>query len=427
MSFLERLLGGTFESNLAEGEAMLAEGRFGDARMAFERALRKAGRAEPEGAERVRDRIRECRFELARDALRRADALSEEGSADEARGLLEEAAEISEEAEILEGIKERRDRYEAEEARRLVEDSEEMSEEEFLAVIAGTWTDPQAEEYATLPDSFREALLASHDGDHERAHSLLREIADAPDLAARARYVWLEIGRELAALDRLDEAIEALGRFVSAVEGDEESVDSQVAALVLRARAMSSLDRHSEAEDQLRRATEVAPDSHVTFLAYGSFLRGRGQNERALAALDKSAELMGQMHPDIRVLREMGFTYLAMERKREAEESFFAVVEHYASRGEHAQIDPETGVALASLYEERGEPMKAADIHRHLAVGHDTRSHFLYNLEAARLLAVAGADRELVERYFSRASELAVDSEQIERVSKERADAGTEG
>ena len=42
MSFFKKLLGGTFESNRDEGEALFLEGRFGEARLAYERALARS-------------------------------------------------------------------------------------------------------------------------------------------------------------------------------------------------------------------------------------------------------------------------------------------------------------------------------------------------------------------------------------------------
>ena len=89
------------------------------------------------------------------------------------------------------------------------------------------------------------------------------------------------------------------------------------------------------------------------------------------------------------------------------------MIEHLASRGEHDQFDPITAVALAKLREESGKLMEAADLYRHLAEGRDVRNHFVYNLEAARLLGLAGAKKNLVETYFHRAEELAEGGDQM--------------
>ena len=63
--------------------------------------------------------------------------------------------------------------------------------------------------------------------------------------------------------------------------------------------------------------TRVAPGDHNVFLALGVYLRRREELEAAEKALTRAAELMGQMQPDFRVIRELGFTYLAMDPNRQ--------------------------------------------------------------------------------------------------------------
>jgi tetratricopeptide (TPR) repeat protein len=423
MSFFKKLFGGTFESNRDEGEALFAEGSYGEALLAFERALDRA-RGTPQDdspeSDAVRERLRTCRLELARSRLVEADTLVEEGELQRALESLEEAAGICSVPEIAEAIAERKQRYEAEEARRLIGREEEMSEEELLAVIAGTWTDDQADEYAELPDAFREALLARHDQDLERAIELFEQALGAPDLPFEPCYAHVELATTLAGAGRNEEALEAFDRFLEAAADDEETAEVVTAVLTAKARAHLELDRPAEAEEQLQAATRAAPESHAVHLNLGVFLRARGDYERSLAALRTAAELMGQMHPDFRVIREMGLTYLALGRKREAEETLYAVVEHYASRGIHEQLDPPAAVALAKLYEEQDEHLKASDLYRHLAQGYDSANHFAYNLEAARLLGLAGAEPNLVERYLTRAAELARDATDLEQLARLR-------
>jgi tetratricopeptide (TPR) repeat protein len=173
------------------------------------------------------------------------------------------------------------------------------------------------------------------------------------------------------------------------------------------------LDRFDEAEEVLGKACEILPEDYSVYMKLGIFERTRKKYKQSLKSLEKARELMGQMHPDFSVIRELGFTYLAMDNKREAKACFNAVIEHLASRGEHDQFDPTTAVTLAGLHEEAGEHMAAADIYRHLSVGYDTQNHFVYNLEAARLLKLAGGDPALIERYLTRARELAENADQV--------------
>ncbi len=427
MSLLRKLMGGTFESNREKGEALFEEGQFGEARLAFERALARAKAVSPDEIKAVEERSGQCRLALAQAQIAEADRQLAQGDMAMAFDLLEEAKEICDAREIMEAVVDRQKRYESEDARRLVEEGEDVSEEELMAIIAGTWTESQAEEYAALPEAFREAILSSHDKDHERAKALFEQVLSRTDLPVTPCYAWLELARERLALEDNEGAIESLDSFVTQVDEsdddtfeDDESRDRLVLALNLKAEALSRLERFDEAKETLLYTTRISKEDHNTFLVLGVFLRGREEYETAVKALNRAVELMGQMQPDFRVIRELGFTYLAMGKKDEAKESLGAVVEHLASRGEHDQFDPETTVALARLHEDKGDLREAADLFRHLAVGYDTKNHFMYNLEAARLLKSLREDRSIIERHFTRASELADNEEQMGLLEKIR-------
>lgn len=414
MGFLQKLVGGTFESNREEADGLLAEGLFGEAKMAYERALRKADRVEGAAVQAVRDRIAECRIALAKRRIAEADALIEAGDVEQAGERLADALEICDEPGIAAEVDGRKRAYQASIARMLADSEGEMSAEELLAVIAGTWTEAQADEYAALPDAFRDAVLAAHDGDHATAVELMeRAIAEA-DVALAGRgeepdhyYAHLELGLEKARAGLDAAAVEHLRRFVEESDGDEEAAEKRVQALVGLSRILGRLERHDEAEEALAEAARTLPKSYETWMALGVHLRGRGKHEKAIEMLDRAIEVMGQLHPNFAVVRELGLTYLAMGNLEEAERNLFAVIEHAASQSAHEEMDPLAAVPLAKIYEGKGEPDKAANLYRHLAVGHDLANHLPYNLEAARLLHAAGAGRELVQRYLARAEELA--------------------
>ncbi|MCP4675255.1 MAG: tetratricopeptide repeat protein [Deltaproteobacteria bacterium] len=418
MSFFKKLMGGTFESNRDDGQAFFEERRYGEARLAFEKALGKSKDTSPDQISAVKKKVNTCRLELARAQIAAADLEAADGDVETAIALLREAREICRDDEILAIIQERHEQYESEDARRLVGEAEEISEEDLLAVIAGTWTDSQADEYAALPDEFREALLLAHDRDFERARELLEGIVDRADLPVTPCFLWLEIGKVRLGAEDEAGAVEALDKFIDTAPDDEDDLGVVVAAYNLIAIILARLERFDEAKEALVEMTHLAPEDHNVFLALGVYLRDRKEYDGAVNALTRAVELMGQMQPDFRVIRELGFTYLAQGRKQEAMESLGAVIEHLASRGEHSQFDPEAAVALAKLHEETGDTMQAADIYRHLAVGYDTANHFIYNLEAARLLKLAGGDTSLIERYLARASELAENDEHTGMVAK---------
>lgn len=432
MSFFSRLTGGTFSDNLAEGDRLRQAGNLGEARLAYERALRK-GKGVPEAElAAVREAVAACRLALARARLAEADRLAEAGEVDEAREILDELRDVCEADEILAAVAERRTRYEAESARRLADDAEELSEEELLAVIAGTWTEAQADEYAELPEEFAQALVVAHDGDHARAAELLRAVLESPDLELEPRHAWLELGRELAAAGDDAGAVAVLERMLGPGDGPAgEDLDGEVAVIALTqlAQCLARLERRVEAVAALQRSARTDPESHLPLLNLGIFLRsGPGERapgdlERAVEVLERAVTLMGQLHPDFRVVRELGLTLLELGREDEAERTLYAVIEHEASRGTHDQFDPLAAVPLARLYEKRGKPEQAADVWRHLAVGHDVRNHFAYNREAGRLLLAGGGDRALAGRYLDRAAELARTDEERAAVARVRGDA----
>jgi tetratricopeptide (TPR) repeat protein len=428
MSFFTKLMGGTFESNRDEGDAHLAEGSLGEAKLAYERALRKADRDEGAMVQEVRDKIARCRHELALRRLSEADALAEGGEMEDARDRLNDAVEICDEPEIAAAVDARRKRYEADLARQLVSDESEMTEDELLAVIAGTWTDEQADEYAALPDGFRQAVLAGHDGDHANAVILMERALAESDAAAEEPpdhyYVHLELGLAKARAGLNDSAIELLERFVEESDGDEDAAEKRVTALGALSRIHAKLGRIDAAEAALVEATRTLPGNHTVWAALGIFLRDLKKFDQAIAALDKAAVLMGTMRPDFSVVRELGITYLVMGKLDEAEKHLFAVIEHAASMGEHDQMDPLAAVPLARIYEGKGEIEKAASLYRHLAIGQDVENHFIYNVETARLLGASGADPELVQRHLARAVELAKPGEEAAIVGRLRAALG---
>ncbi|MDD5305794.1 MAG: hypothetical protein PHU25_00595 [Deltaproteobacteria bacterium] len=427
MSFFKNLFGGTFEDNRKEADSFFVEGRLGEAKLAYERALAKARDASQADADAVRARIGECRSRLAKAKIAEAERLAADGDLDLALASLAEVREILDTPETRAEVEERRKKIEAMKARNLLGEIDELSEDELIAVLAGAWTEGQADEYAAMPEPFREALLTAHDGDHARAAALIRGVLDAPELEVEPRYAWFELGQELVAAGEHEKAVEALDQFLGSFEEEEEEdeseleVELEIKACALKARALAALERFDDAKEEILKTTRLAPTDYSVYLNYGVFLRGRKEHERSVVALERAIELMGQLRPDFRVVRELGFTYAAMGLKQEAIRTLASVLEHQASQGEHDQFDPEAGVVLARLHEEAGAFNDAADIHRHLATGYDTARHFLYNLESARLLGLAKAEPALVDRYLARAAEIAENDEQRAMVEALRA------
>ena len=418
MSFLKKLFGGTFEDHFAEGTKLFDAGSFGPAKLALERAIARSNGTEPSRVEKARERIGMCKRALADAKLIEAEAAARSGDIESAASLLHDAVEICDDEEIEEAVKDRLKALEAQDARSLLEEVDHIGDDELLTIIAGTWCDARAEEYAVLPENLRDGLLADHDGRHEEAAEIFKGILAQTDLETEACYLYFELAKAELACKRYLESLAILDVFFSRTEDASDALETRLEAYDMKAAALAALDRMDEAEEALRDAAREAPGSHVVFLKLGVYLRGQKKLDASVRALEKSRELMGQMHPDFSVIRELGFTYLAMEKKKDAADCLGAVIEHLASRGEHSEFDPMTATALASLYEDRGDHQLAADLFRHLAVGYDTENYFTYNYHAARLLRLSGAEQILVDRYLARARELAGSDEQTAAIDK---------
>ena len=421
MSLFGNLFGKSFDALEAEGKTLYARKQYGQAKLSLDKALSKSKGVDRTRIDSLKEMVDVCKRALAEERLSSADRLAAGGETEDAVALLSDALEIFDHPDIEDAVQERLKRYEAADTRRLVEAVDEIDDDELLTIIAGTWTDPQAEEYAAMPEALRDALLLGHDEKFEASIEIISELIERSDLPVRPKYLFLELGKLYLQAEKPTEAVQALDMFIERVKADHDADESILTASDMRAAAFIRLEQYDDAEAALKDSCRLAPENHRVFRELGVFLRSQKKFEASIKALEKAQELMGQMHPDITVIRELGFTYLAMEQKEKAIACLKGVIEHFASKGEHSQFDPQTTVALAALLEEKKAYNEAADLYRHLCVGYDTSHHFLYNLQAARLLDLAGEDGELVARYLTRARELAeteAEKEQLANVEE---------
>ena len=100
MSFFSNLFGGTFESNREDGDELFSQKAWGEARLAYERALGKARDARQKDVEEVREKLKTCRLELARMRIEEADELAEQGYIEEAREIIADIPAICDDESI---------------------------------------------------------------------------------------------------------------------------------------------------------------------------------------------------------------------------------------------------------------------------------------------------------------------------------------
>lgn len=408
MSFFKRLLGGDFDSNRGEGDEHFAAQRWGEAKLAYERALAKGKAAPEETKSLLTARITECRTKLAVAHAERAETLLAAGEIEAAVEALESAIDVSPDAADKERYRKGIDRLHAADARAAAENPGDASEDDRFEVLSAQWDDEQLDEYEAYGEPFKGAYLLLHEApDSAEAGKALEAFqALAAEHAETVCFLHLEIGRALLRLGRKEEGVASLRKLLETLPAEVGDV-ARIQAHVLLAEVAMEAEDHATAEQELRAAAEVAPDLTAGHLRLGMYLRLRGRHAEAAESLQEAARTMSELRPDVSVLREIGLNLVALGDEENALETLEGIVQIQAAQ-DNLDLDPATALALAGIYEKRGDPERAADIFRHLANGSDVAHHFQYHRDAARLLKAAGKG-DLARKHLVKARELAPD------------------
>jgi tetratricopeptide (TPR) repeat protein len=427
MAFWKKIFGKDFEEAVADAEELLRHERYGEARLAFEQALGRAKNAPAERSDHVRQQIAHCKDALAQDHLRDGRAFAEQGNVERALECYQTAADVAADQELVQEASRLQDELDAQDARAAFDEQEELTDDERYQVLSGAWEEPRADELDSYGDAFRDAFLLLHNDQAEQAAQAMAALLDEhPD----ALYLRLEFGLAQRHAGRAEQSAATIKEFLAdlAEEEDdlpesdgEEGQTPQVSQSRLQAHARLAeiyleLERPDEAEEELRTLVDLLPEQSEPYVHLGHLLREQNRLDEALEVLLIGQRHMGQLRPDMRVVREIGLTYLAMGDKEQALDTLKSVVAFDAGQG-NFNFDPITAVPLAELYEETGQLDRAADLYRHLAAGTHSAGHFAYNREAGRLLA-AMDQPDLARRYLARAQELAPSPELREKIDE---------
>lgn len=406
MSFFKKLLGGkSFEDERAEGERLFSEKRWGEAKLAFDRAIEKAKSAPAEALEQTKARIAECCDALAEARLVTAEEYLNEGDEELARAELEHAAETAASTEVRRRAERRMEQLERLDARDKARDDVVVTDEDRLAALAGSWEDEQADEYEVYGQAFSDALLAMQAERASDARAALEQVlAEAED----PHYLWLELGRARLLDGDATAGTAALEEFLASI-GPDEGGNSRLAAHLELARLADERDDFEGAVAQYEAAVEADDENPGTYLALGHYLRFKGHADQAVEVLEAGLPFIGEVRPDWRVIHELGIAHADLGHDDRAVELLEEVIQIHVARSAR-DFPPETAVALARLHEKAGHKDRAADLFRSLADGSDRAGHFAYHREAARLLEELGLDAE-ARRMLQRASELAPDDD----------------
>jgi Tfp pilus assembly protein PilF len=228
MSLLKFLSGPTPEKLEAQGDARLASGLWGQAKILYERALHKhesSGGREPNARRRLQDKIRQTRQALAQDHRQTAMTYLDGGYVAEARELLVLAMEISEDKAFRDAVAHQvaaLDRPaeqppdipgDAGAAVPAPEDQDDRphhdaSPGEYFRALCHTLPAEVSRAYRSYGRAFRDGYIALNNGDFDTAiRHLEQAMADHPQPES---YIPLELATAYMNTNRLGEARELL-------------------------------------------------------------------------------------------------------------------------------------------------------------------------------------------------------------------------
>jgi tetratricopeptide (TPR) repeat protein len=401
------LLGGLFRkrplSELeAEAEALFAAGRFGDAKLAFDRIEGRAEKEDKTLAERARVRAAQACDCIADQRIAEARTLHAGGHLDLAREELRHALETARSPEAQERAKVAQKAIEQRDANVQAAASRvELSDEERLTLISGSWEPLQAEELEAYGEPLFAALLLLESGQGPEA---LRALLPIAERSPEASYLWLEIARAELVAGELESSEASLRKFIARIGPDEGGTARLLAHRELCKLCHERGDREG-AVRELEAACEALEDDPRPLLDLGNYLRVIERPREAIEVLELCAASFGDDTVEWPVTMELGLACAAAGESKRAISALEQVVETLVSRG-HMDLPPAAAVALAKLHEDAGNLARAADLFGALAKGEDAANHALYHREAGRLLEALGLPEE-ARRMRERAEGLA--------------------
>ncbi|MBP7685255.1 MAG: tetratricopeptide repeat protein [Deltaproteobacteria bacterium] len=387
MSFFKKLIGSDPDTHLRKAEELFARGAFGEAKLAFEKArdaLPGDRRSERDG---VVVRIDACRDGIAQNRIAQGLLLRERGerelAKEELRGALDVAADpalVDRAQAELDDV----DRVEVQQANRRVV----MTREERIAVLAGSWYEEQASEYAGYGDEFFDALLALDDEDFPAARDGFAAVLAKADEPV---YLILEHAKACTLAGDSEAAVAGYQRFLAALP-EGEGGDRRLGAHIQIGSLHGLAGDQEAALDAFQAAVEDFPDDYRPYFALGQQLRISGAPAEALEVLELALDRAGAS-PEWSLLEEIGLTLAETGNGPGATAQLETVLKRFVDRGD-AFIPPRTAWRLAALYEEQGRLDRAADVWRMLAERGPQTERARAHGEAGRLLAAIGLDDE---------------------------------
>jgi hypothetical protein len=390
------LLGGLFKKRPLgelerEAEALFESGRFGEAKLAFDRLEGRAEKEDPALAQRLQARARTCCDRIAEARMQEAQALARGGHVDLAREELRHALETAHDPGVQARVRSAQKALEQRDARAQAAEAApaELSEEERLTLISGSWEPLQAEELEGYGEPVMRALLDLEEGKADQALRALQALADGN---AGASYLWLEIERAHAQLGDIATAEASLRTFITRI-GPEEGGTARLLTHRELSRLCHERGDHEGAIRELEGCAEALEDDPRPLLDLGNYLRVIARPREAIEVLEMCAAAFGENSVEWPVTMELGLACAEAGETQRAIAALEEVVQTLVTRGQ-LDLPPQVAVALAKLHEQEGNLARAADLYGNLARGGDGAHHGTYLREAGRLLEALGLGEE---------------------------------
>lgn len=362
----------------ARADTLFAQGEHGNAKLTYDRAIDACTPADSALADECRARVIECCDAIARTRIAEADRLIEQGAHDLALPELQNAALTARSQALLLEIERRIEKLDAAEA---IEAGTvaELSDDERFELISGSFEAEQHDEYVSLGEPMRRALLLLHGGDAKSALPLLEQLHGAPD----ARYLWLELGRARLLCDDSAGGREALEKFLALLEPGAGG-DARLGAHIELAALANEAGDIEGAIGQHQAALEALPDDPRPYIALARFLRRSGMPEEALDVLESATEALESESPQLLILVERGLAHADLNADEAAIEVLEQAVSLLTTR-QHLDLPPELATKLAELHERAGNRARALDLYSLLTQGSDVANHASYYRQTGRL------------------------------------------
>lgn len=379
----------TIEELRSEADEHFAAGRFGDAKLAYDRLAERAAREKTAQRDAAEAQAALCCDKLAEARLAEAERMFAIGEHALAREELRHGLDTARSASVrarLTALGAAFDRAETVQARAEVAPPP-LSDEERLMLITGSWEPEQALELEGYGEPLLEALLALERGDAKGASALIDGLFQAATATGNPpRYLWLERARAALADKALDAGEAALRQFVATLAAEQGGTPRLLAHRELARIAHERGDRDA-AVAEFEAAAEALSEDPRAYLDLGNYLRLIERPREAIEVLQLCEGMFPEGKVEWPVTLELG---LACAEAGESERGIALleqVVRTLLEKGER-DLPPPAAIALAGLHERGGNPARAADLYRLLTTGSDVDNHARYFLEAARLLDV---------------------------------------